>query len=386
MFRSRWWPLAAIVLAVFMLMLDATVVTVALPAMGDELDTGLGGLQWVLTSYALTMGLLQLPTGMLADRVGHRRMFYAGVALFTAASLACGLAPGIATLVGGRIVQGFAAAILFASTMSLVALTYEGRDRGIAFGVRGMTAGVAVVCGPLVGGALVSGASWRWIFFLNVPVAALCVLIAARTLPRTPHTTTTGTGFASFLRPRFVGAQTGAFVVQAGSFALFMYISVYFQDVRGYTAIGAGLALLPGVVPLLLAGPVAGSLIHRVSPRPLVVGGLGAVTVALTWMFFTGEGSGWWALVPGMALSGFGAGVVLPVLGTLTVDGPGRLGLAAGINNTVQQLGGGIGIATYGAVLGTGDFSLGLHRSYLLAAAVTAVGAAVAYGTLTRVR
>lgn len=386
MFTSRWWPLTAIVLAVFMLMLDATVVTVALPAIGDDLGTGLGGLQWVLTSYALTMGLLQLPTGLLADRIGHRRMFYAGVVLFTAASLACGFAQNVAWLIGGRVVQGFAAAILFASTMSLVALTYEGRDRGVAFGVRGMTAGVAVVTGPLVGGALVSGASWRWIFLLNVPVAAICVLIASRTLPRTPHVATTGTGFSAFLRPRFLGAQAGAFVVQAGSFALFMYISVYFQDVRGYTAIGAGLALLPGVVPLLLAGPVAGSLMDRVSPRPLVVGGLGMVAVALTWMFLTGAGSGWWALVPGMALSGFGAGMALPVLSALTVDGPGRLGLAAGINNTVQQLGGGMGVATYGAVVGAGDFSVGLHHAFLLAAGVTAAGALIAHRTLTRVR
>ncbi|MEV0644522.1 MFS transporter [Phytomonospora sp. NPDC050363] len=386
MFKSRWWPLAAIVLAVFMLMLDATVVTVALPAVGDDLDAGLGGLSWVITSYALTMGLLQLPTGMLADRVGHRRMFYAGVALFSAASLACGLATGIETLLAGRVVQGFAAAILFASTMSLVALTYEGRDRGIAFGVRGMTAGVGVVAGPLVGGALVSGASWRWIFLLNVPVAAVCLLIAWRTLPRTDPPASAGLGFAGFLRPRFLGTQAAAFVVQAGSFALFMYISVYFQDVRGYTAIGAGLALLPGVVPLLLAGPVAGSLMSRVPPRRLVVGGLGLVVLALTWMFLTGTGSGWWALMPGMVVSGFGAGIALPVLGALTVDGPGRLGLAAGINNTVQQLGGGIGVTAYGAVLGAGDFSRGLHWAFLLAAGVTAAGTLAAHAGIKGVR
>ena len=390
--RVSWWPLAAIVLAVFMLMLDATVVTVALPGIGADLHADLPALQWVVTAYVLAMAACQLPAGLLADRYGHRRALYAGASLFAAASLACALSPGIAFLVAARAVQGAAGALLFACSLPLITTTYSGRARGIGYGVRGMASGAAVVAGPVVGGALVSALRWEWIFLVNLPVAAVCLAIAARTLPRDatgPDTIAPSAASAvsvrtALWRPAFTGAQVGAFTLQAGVFALFVYVSVYFQDVRGMSAIGAGLAFLPAVVPILIAGPVSGAILHRARPELLIAGGMSLAAAALLWMSATSVHSGWPAFAAPMALAGTGVGAALPVFSSLTMSGGGRLGLAAGITNTVQQCGGGAGVLVYGLLIAGGDVGAGLHHAFLLAAIVTAAGTCTAYALVRR--
>ncbi|TDD81851.1 MFS transporter [Actinomadura darangshiensis] len=426
--RAGWWPLAAIVLAVFMLMLDATITTVALPGIGRDLGADLDDLQWVLNGYTLAMAAFQLTAGSLADRLGRRRVFVAGVAVFAAASLACGLATRPDVLIGARVIQGLAGASMFATTLALIAQSYAGRDRGIAFGVRGTAAGVAVVLGPLAGGALVSGPGWRWIFLVNLPVAAVALAIAWRVLPRGEHLDRGrrldvpgpvilavtlfllvlallrggGYGWGSartvllfagaacglavfvlvqhvrddpmlelslFRRPAFTGTQIGSFTVQASVFALLVYLSFHFQNQLGYSAMRAGLAFLPLVVPILLTGPVAGAVMDRLPRGRLVAGALAALAAGIALM----HGGGWWHLAPGMIVAGLACGVVLPVLGGLAVDVPDqrRLGMASGVNNTVLQIGFTVGVAGYGAALGTS----GLDSLFVIGTVTALLGA-----------
>ncbi|QKW35530.1 MFS transporter [Actinomadura sp. NAK00032] len=426
-----WWPLAAIVAAVFMLMLDATVVTVALARMRDDLHAGLGDLQWVMNGYTLAMAAFQLTAGSLADRWGRRRSFLTGVALFTAASLACGLAPNAAVLITMRVVQGLAGALMFATTLALIAQCYTGRRRGLAFGVRGMAAGSAVVLGPVVGGALVSGPGWRWIFLVNVPAGALTLAIGAAALPRheparTPRridalgpfllavaltalvftllrgedqgwgsarTLTTSVAALvalllftavehrrrdpmldlSLFRDRvFTGTQVGSFTVQASIFAMLVYVSLWFQDGLHYTALKTGLCFLPLVVPILLAGPLAGAIMDRLPKGLLVSASLAVLAAAIVLM----RGStAWTDLAPGMLLAGLACGVALPTLGALAVDIPDErhLGMASGVNNTVLQIGFAVGIAAYGAVASQDTLFLIGAASALTGAAITAL-------------
>lgn len=442
--RVSWWPLVAIVLGVFMLMLDATVVTVALPDLREDLGTDLTGLQWVVNAYTLAMAAGQLTAGSLADRLGRRRVLLAGLVTFALASVACAAAPSTAILVAARAVQGMAGALLFAATLALLAQCYRGTARGIAFGVRGTVAGAAVVAGPVLGGALVSSVGWRWIFLLNVPVAALALVLAWRTIPgreerdRRPVdlvgalllgltllalvyallrgntdgwtsgriaalaavAVAGGAGFVTrearavhpmldlglFRRPAFTGTQLGSFAIQAGVFALFVYLSLYFQTQLGYSAFRAGLCFLPVVVPILLAGPIAGAFLDRVPPRVPVAGGLTLATIGLLTMHRLTPSSDWTALAAGMVLTGFACGIALPALGSLAVevDDPRRLGMASGVNNTVLQVGITLGIAVNGALLGAhpdtrSGFVDGLNQLFVQAAAVTAAGAVLTW-------
>jgi EmrB/QacA subfamily drug resistance transporter len=435
-----WWPLTAIVAAVFMLMLDATVVTVALPQMQHSLHTGLPGLQWVLNAYTLAMAAFQLTAGALADRLGRRRSFLAGVLVFAAASLACALAPTAGALIAARVVQGLAGAVMFATTLALIAQCYQGRDRGTAFGVRGAAAGVAVVLGPVVGGLLVSGLGWRWVFGVNLPVAAVTLVIAWRWLPRHeeldrgrrldlggPVWLAAGltllilgllrggqdgwtaapvlallagavAALAAFLLaerrrtdpmldltlfrdPSFTGTQVGSFTVQAAAFSLLIYLSLFFQDRLGYSPLRTGLCFLLLVTPILLAGPVTGAVMDRLPRRLLVGGALAVLAVGVGLMHGLTPGSTWTHLAPGLIVTGFACGLALPALGSLAVDvaDPRRLGMAAGVNNTVLQVGFAVGIAVYGAVLGAHPGAgvaliAGLNHLFLIAAAVAAVG------------
>ncbi|MVZ99597.1 DHA2 family efflux MFS transporter permease subunit [Actinomadura sp. LD22] len=434
---AGWWPLAAIVAAVFMLMLDATVVTVALPDMSHDLHAGLGDLQWVMNAYTMAMAASQFTAGAFADRRGRRRSFLAGVALFAAASVACGLAPTAAALIAARAVQGLAGALMFATTLALIAQCYTGRARGVAFGVRGTAAGLAVVLGPVVGGALVSALGWRWVFLVNAPVGAVTLAMGARSLPREETqperrridltgpcllavslsllvfgllrvedhgwgSARTGlvlgasaVAFAAFLavesrlpdpmldlplfRDRaFSGTQIGSFTVQASVFALLVYVSLWFQDQLGLSALETGLCFLPLVVPILVAGPIAGAVMDRLPKGPLVAGSLALLGLAMLLMRGLGPGSSWTHLAPGMALAGLACGIALPTLGGLAVDvaDRSRLGMASGVNNTVMQVGSAVGIAVYGALLsGHRVFTDGLDALFATAAAVAFCGA-----------
>jgi EmrB/QacA subfamily drug resistance transporter len=428
-----------------MLILDATVVTVALPDMAEDLHAGLTDLQWVMNAYTLAMSGLQLTSGSLADRLGRRRVFLVGVALFAVASLACGLATTAAVLIGARIVQGLAGALMFATTLALIGQCYTGRNRGVAFGVRGTIAGVAVVLGPLLGGALVAWLNWRWIFLVNLPVAVFTLALGWSKLPRRevlekrrrvdiggPVTLAatltllmsallrgTDDGWSStrimvlfsgaavsfvvflllehahrepmldlslFRIPAFTGTQIGSFAVQGSIFALFVYLSLYFQDILGYSAMRAGLCFLAVVVPILIAGPLVGQFMDKLPRRVLVAGSLLLLGTGLVVMHGIAPGSDGKDVAPGMALAGFACGIALPALGSLAVEltDERRLGMASGVNNTVLQIGFAMGIAVYGAVFarygdGRAGFIDGLNHLFLLAAAVAYASALITF-------
>lgn len=441
---AGWWPMAAIVLAVFMLMLDATVVTVAIPEMRRDLHASLSGLEWVLNGYTLAMAAFQLTAGSLADRIGRRRVFLAGVLAFTAASAACGLAPDAPVLIAARVVQGLAGAAMFATTLALIAQCYQGRARGIAFGIRGAVAGIAVVLGPVIGGALVSELSWRWVFWLNLPVAVVTAVLGWRYLPPTGHLRrgrrpdlggpvllaaaltlllfallrSQDDGWASvpvavlfagaaaalgafllaelrhtdpvldarlFRDPSFTGTQAGSFAVQASIFALLVYLSLFFQDQLGYLALRTGLCFLLLVVPIMLAGAVAGAVMDRFPRRYLAAGALAALAMGIALMYGLTPRSTWTHLAAGLIVAGLACGTALPVLGSLAVEvaDQRQLGMAAGINNTVLQVGATAGIAVYGAILGPAATSpglaSGLNHLFVIAAIVAACGAAATF-------
>jgi MFS family permease len=184
----KWLPLVTVCLGTFMLLIDVTIVNVALPDMAKDLKTSFGSLQWVVDAYALTLAALVLGTGSIADLVGHRRAYVAGLALFAVSSFACGIAPGSGTLVAARAVQGVGGAAMFATTFALLNSNYTGRDRGTAYGMWGAVAGASAAVGPIIGGLLTQGVSWRWIFFVNLPVSVLAIVLCVVVLEtRTPR-------------------------------------------------------------------------------------------------------------------------------------------------------------------------------------------------------
>ncbi|MBO2448514.1 MFS transporter [Actinomadura barringtoniae] len=411
--QAGWWPLVAIVTAVSMLMMSATIVTVALPDIQRDLGADLTDLQWVVNSFTLATAVFQLTAGSLGDRVGRRLMFLIGVAGFGLASLACGLAQSPGVLIWARAAQGIAGAIMFATTLALVAQVYDGRMRGLAFGVRGAAAGVAVALGPLLGGALVAGIDWRWVFYVNIPFAIVTLLIGWLKLPREEElrqgksldvgglVTLTASlillmvgllrgedyGWSSarviamfagavvfmaafivveavhkepmldlslFRSRSFSGTQLSTVATHGSFFALLVYLSLYFQNQLDYSAFKTGLCFLAVNIPILLAGPAAGAFMDRLPTWLLPTAGLALVGAGLVVMHGLTVGSSWTHLAPGMIIAGFGLGMALPAIGSLSMevaDGP-RLGMAAGVNNTVSQTAMAMGIAIYGAILG----------------------------------
>ncbi len=408
---AGWWPVVAIALAVFMLLLQATVVSVALPAIQKDLGASQTALQWVVDAYALTLAALQLTGGSAGDRFGHRTVFITGVALFAVASLASGLAPSVSVLIGAIAVQGMGGALMFSTTLALIARYYRGSSRGTAFAIRGTVAGVAAAAGPLLGGVITTGLGWRWIFFLNLPVAALTVAIAAATLRREASTdcgrrldlggavTFSATllllvlallrgndaGWRStqvaglfvaaavglivfvviehhrsgpmldlslFHRREFTGAQVAAVAAQGSLFPLYLYLSLYLQGPLGFSALQTGLRFLPITIPILLVGATVGTLMDRFPTHRLIGAGLVVIAVGLLLMHRLGATSHWTALLPGFIVAGVGVGLTLPPLGALAVSvvEPDRVGMASGINNTFQQVGFSTGVAGYGAV------------------------------------
>lgn len=438
-----WWPLVAVLLAVFMLMLDSTVVSVALPGMQKDLHANLTDLQWVMNAYIVTLAAVQLTAGSVADRLGSKPLFVTGVAVFTLSSLACGLSPTATVLITARIVQGLAGAMMFTTSLALIGQCYEGRKRGMAFGFRGTVAGLAVVLGPMVGGALVAGLGWRWIFFLNLPIGVFALIVALRQLPKRadrhagridlpgpilfaaamvalnvillkgndlgwpskPILITAAVAVIAFVmflvveakrrdpmlplsmfrKGKFTGTQIAAFSVQASIFALFVYLSLYFQDDLGYTALQAGLCYLPVVVPILFTAPLAGALMDKIKREWLVTGGLILLGVGLLLLQGLSTASNWVHLVAGLAVSGVACGITLPSIGSLAVDvdEPRQIGIASGVNNTVVQLGLAVGIGGFGAIFGRyatasaghAGFVHGLDELFTVAAIVAFAGA-----------
>ncbi|GAA0499974.1 MFS transporter [Paractinoplanes deccanensis] len=403
----KWWPLVTVCLGTFMLLIDVTIVNVALPPMAADLHASFGSLQWVVDGYALSLAVLLLGAGALADRIGHRRLYAAGLALFALSSLACGLATGDTMLITARVVQGAAAAAMFTTTFALLNSAYQGRERGVAYGIWGGVSGAAAAIGPVLGGLLTDALSWRWIFLVNLPISVAALLLCTYVLrpdgaPKPGRFDFAGTvaftvgataltltviranehgwswwlsalavvAFAGFvaielrsphamfdlrlLRNRsFTGILIAALLVNFAGFAILTYTSIWLQSLVGLTPLQTGLTALPmGLLSLVVSG-VAGARLHGRSPRVLI--GVGMLLIAAggaLGALLVHASSSWPALLPGYALVGLGVGLVMPNLaesGMAAVPAH-RGGMAAGALNTARQLGYAIGVAAVGAV------------------------------------
>jgi EmrB/QacA subfamily drug resistance transporter len=440
--RDRRWTLLAVCTTTFMLLLDITVVNVALPNIQHDLHASLTGLQWVVDAYALTLAALILTAGTLADRYGRRLLFMIGVVVFTLSSLVCGLAWSIAVLDIARAVQGIGGAALFATALALIGAEYRGPDLGGAIAIWGATIGAAVASGPLVGGILTDAFNWRWVFFVNVPVGAFALWVALTRMsesrdPQATHTDVWGLltfsaslflivfgvlrgnteGWSSalilgsligggvllaafvavehmqtrpmldldlFRHPGFVGVSVATFCIGAGMFALFPYLSIYLQDVLGYSPLGAGLRFLPLTVFVFIVPLLTRKLAPGASLRWLLAGGLVLVAMALLLMHGLTPSSSWTALLPGLIVSGIGIGLANPAIAAaaLRAVDPSRTGMASGINNACRLTGVAVGVAALGAVLedriSTSLVSSLGPRGESLASAVSATGTRVA--------
>jgi EmrB/QacA subfamily drug resistance transporter len=408
--EQKWWTLITVCVGIFMLLIDITVVNVALPQIQRSLHSSFSDLQWVVNAYALTLAALLLTAGSIADLVGRKRVFAIGLILFTAASLVCGLSGSALTLNVARAVQGIGGAIMLATSLALIAQAFRGRDRGTAFAAYGAVIGAAVAVGPLVGGALTSGIGWRWIFFVNVPIGVVAVVLTLTHVAESRDPDATGVdwlglttfsgalflfvyaliegndrgwGSAEILgcfggaavllcaflvaelrqqrpmfdlsllrRPAFAGASVVAFTMSGSLFALFLFLTLFIQNVIGYGPFQAGLRFLPLTVPVLLVAPIAGRATVRVPVRLILGFGLIVVAVGLVLMSGLSGGSGFTHLLPGFIVGGIGVGVVNPALASTAVGvvPHNRSGMASGINNTFRQVGIATGIAAYGAI------------------------------------
>ncbi len=372
-----------------MLLLDITIVNVALPAIQKDLNSTFSDLQWVVDAYALTLAASLLTSGSVADMYGRRRLYLIGLALFTVASLLCGVATDTLFLQLSRGLQGVGGAIMFAVSLALLADAFRGKDRGIAFGVWGAITGLAVAIGPLVGGALTSGLSWRWIFFVNLPIGAGAIVITIRQVheSRDPHprrpdwigfaTFTAALAFLAaaavllvaflaaeltgrhpmfdlglFRKPTFSGGLIAAFGLSASIFSMLLYLTIYLQDVLGYSPFATGLRLLTISGGILVVAAIAGRLSSIVPVRLLIGPGLILVAVSLLLLRGLDASSSWTHLVPGFVLGGIGVGLINPPLASTAVGvvEPSRAGMASGINSTFRQVGIATGIALLGSL------------------------------------
>jgi EmrB/QacA subfamily drug resistance transporter len=410
---SKWWTLVAVCTGVFMLLLDVTIVNVALPDIQRDLGASLSDLQWVIDAYALTLAALQLTAGSLADRYGRKRLFAIGTVVFTIGSLLCGLAPTVLFLSVARAGQGIGGAIMFATALALLSGAFSGKERGTAFAYFGATTGVAVAVGPVLGGVLTSGLSWHWIFLVNIPI---CVLALAVTLTkveesRNPHagrpdwigfvTFSCGLGLlvlglirggvdgwgddlvvtcfvtsavllAAFVasqmlqrspmfdlgllrNPTFVGGLVAAAGVAASIFSVMAYLVIYLQNLLGFSAVESGVRFLFLSGMSFVAAIIAGRLTSQVPTKWLIAPGF---FFTATGLFLMGgiaastDQSEWTHLIPGLVLSGIGIGMInVPLASTAVgVVTPERSGMASGVNSTFRQVGIACGIAALGSI------------------------------------
>jgi EmrB/QacA subfamily drug resistance transporter len=432
----KWRALLIVCVGIFMLLLDITVVNVALPNIQKELDTSFTDLQWVVDAYALLLATCTLNAGTLGDWLGRKRVFIAGVAIFTLASVLCGSATTPLFLNLARGLQGIGGAAMFSVSLAILSQEFHGRERGTAFGIWGATIGLAVAIGPLVGGVLTEYAGWRWIFFVNLPIGAFCVFGALAYLHESRDEqhrgfdalgfvlltgglfalvlallrgrdwgwssgTTVGLFVASlvlltafvfsqlnkpeamfdmtlFKKPAFAGAQIIALTLSAGMFALFLYLTLYLQNQLHLSPLQAGLRFLPLSLLSFVTAPIAGRLSARIPVRILFGVGMSLIGIALLLMHGITPSSDWRTLLPGFIVGGVGVGVVnAPLASTaVSVVEPRRAGMAAGINTTFRQVGIATGVAGLGAIFQSKHTLIdGLNAILLVAAIVSFVGA-----------
>jgi EmrB/QacA subfamily drug resistance transporter len=408
--ERKWWTLIAVSVAIFMLLLDITVVNVALPDIQRSLHSSFQDLQWVVNAYALTLAAFLLTSGAVADLIGRKRVFVAGLLVFTTSSAVCGLSSTPLMLNLARAVQGVGGAMMFATALALIAQAFHGKERGTAFGVFGAVTGAAVAVGPVLGGIITSGLGWEWIFFVNLPIGIVAVFVTLTKVVDSRDPNATGVDWlglvtfsgslfllvyalvqgnekgwgsteivclliaagallaafvvvehrqrrpmldlALFRRPAFTGANIVAFTLSGSFFAMFLYLTLYIQDVLGYSPLQAGLRFLPTTLLSFAVAPIAGRLSVRVPVRLLLGSGLVLIGIGLLAMTTLDAGSHWTVLIPGFVLAGAGVGLVNPPLASTAIGVVPyeRSGMASGINSTFRQVGIATGIAGLGAV------------------------------------
>jgi EmrB/QacA subfamily drug resistance transporter len=412
--NRKWWTLVAVAVGLFMIMLDNTVVNVALPSIQQDLGMSPSELEWVVNAYALTFGVLLLSGGKLADLLGRRRIFIVGLVIFTAASLWCGLAGGAASLIAARTLQGIGAALMNPATLSIITATFPPRQRGTAIGIWAGVSALALAIGPLLGGLLTEDLDWSWIFFINIPVGVAGVLAArifideSRDTSREqrldlPGLVTSAVGLFAltyglietndhawgstrvltlfavavvslglfvllelrqrnpmldmslFRDPTFSGANSVMFLVGLAMFGIFFYNSLYLQRVLGYGAIKTGATFLPLTVLIILVAPAAGKLSDRIGPRWLMGGGMTLLAASLLLFGTLGVAASWWDIVPGLVVGGLGMAITMApttaaAMASVPVD---KAGVGSAVINSMRQVGGSLGIAIMGALLAT---------------------------------
>jgi EmrB/QacA subfamily drug resistance transporter len=457
--NRKWWTLGAVAFALFMIMLDNTVVNVALPSIQRDLGIGLSELEWTVNAYALTFAVLMLSGGKLADFFGRRRVFLIGLAIFTLSSLACGLATTGGTLIGARTLQGVGAAIMMPATLSIISATFPPHQRGMAIGIWAGVSAMALAIGPLIGGLITEHIDWSWIFFLNVPIGVLGIVVSALVIDESRDTSAdqrldipglvasavalfaltfalieanaygwgdpvilglfalSAVAFAAFVwlelhqrspmldlslfrSSTFAGANVVALLVTLAMFGVFFFMSIYMQNVLGYSATKTGAAFLPMTVLIILIAPAAGKFSDRVGSRWLMTAGMTCLTVALVVFSRLGLDSGFWDIAPGLLVGGLGMGLVMTpltaaALGSVPVA---KSGVGSGVLNTFRQVGGALGIAVMGAIVASyldfdaagrpdpAAFIDGFQRALEVSAAFALLGAAIAATTIRKHR
>jgi EmrB/QacA subfamily drug resistance transporter len=444
--NKKWWTLAAVAVGLFMIMLDNTVVNVALPSIQRDLGVGLSELEWIVSGYALTFAALMLVGGKLADAYGRRLIFVLGIVVFTAASLGCGLATSGEMLIAARVVQGAGAAMMSPATLSIIAATFPPRQRGTAIGIWAGVSALALAIGPLVGGLLTEHASWNWIFFVNVPVGILGIFASFVLIDESrdptherldlPGLATSALGLFSltyglieangygwgspriigafvlaavalvafvqlerhqrapmldltlFENRTYVGANLTTLFVSLAMFGVFFFVSLYMQNILGYSAVQAGAAFLPMTLLIIVVAPIAGRMSDRFGSRGLMTAGMVLLSGQLLYFSQLGTDATFWTLLPGLVLGGFGMSMTMTpsaAAATRAVPVP-KAGVGSAVLNACRQVGGSTGIAVMGAIMASqltipptpASFMDGFERALIVASGIALVGAIIA--------
>ena len=410
--NRKWWTLGAVAFGLFMIMLDNTVVFVALSSIQSDLHISTSELEWVVNGYALTFAVLMLTGKKLADLLGRRRIFIVGLAIFTASSLACGLATGASVLIGARVVQGVGSALMNPATLSIITATFPPRQRGTAIGIWVGVSAMALAIGPLVGGILTEQINWSWIFFVNVPVGILGIIVARLVIDESrdeseeqrldlPGLLSSGVGLFAltyaliegntygwtsgrilgslavavaglilfvvlehrqrvpmldlslFRNSTFAGANTVMLLVALAMFGMFFFNSLYLQRILHYSAIETGASFLPMTVLIVLLAPAAGRFSDRIGSRWLMGVGLVSLSASLISFSRLGIDSSFWDVLPGLILGGIGMSLAMTpttaaAMGSVPVD---KAGVGSAVLNSMRQVGGSLGIALMGAIV-----------------------------------
>ena len=445
--NRKWLTLAAVSFGLFMIMLDNTVVNVALPSIQRDLGATLSELQWIVTGYALAFASLMLIGGKVADAYGRRRIFVIGIVVFTLASLFCGLATSSEMLIVARIFQGAGAALMNPATLSIIAATFPPHQRGAAIGIWAGVSGLALAIGPLVGGLITEHLDWNWIFFVNIPVGVLGIAASYLFIDESrdethvsldlPGLATSALGLfaltyglieanaygwtsarivgafalaavslAAFVvierrrrdpmlpldlfRSRtFTGANLVILLVALAMFGVFFFVSLYMQNVLGYSAVQAGAAFLPMTILIILVAPIAGKASDRIGSRGLLTAGMLLVALQLVLFSRLGSDASYWNLLPALVIGGLGMALTMTpstaaATRSVSVD---KAGVGSAVLNSSRQVGGTMGIALIGAIMAAeagGEVSVdafmrGFEKALVVAAGIAALGALVAF-------